>query len=82
MRQLAGTLAGLLLCAAMQGAAQLAPAAQRTIVIQQADGAESASAQSDELGRFRVTLEHAGTVRLLFGDGESDTAIETAWIPI
>ena len=61
---------------------QLSPAAQRTIVIQQADGAGSASAQSDELGRFRITLEEAGTVRLRIADDESDTAIETAWIPI
>jgi hypothetical protein len=61
---------------------QLSPAAQRKIVIQQADGAGSASAQSDELGRFRITLEQAGTVRLRIADDESDTAIETAWIPI
>lgn len=61
---------------------QLSPAAPRTIVIQHADGAEPASAQSDELGRFRVTLERGGTVRLRIADDEADTAIETAWIPI
>jgi hypothetical protein len=61
---------------------QLSPAAQRSVVIQHADGAELASVLSDELGRFRVTLEGAGTVRLRIVDDEPDTAIETAWIPI
>jgi hypothetical protein len=61
---------------------QLSPAAQRTIVIQHADGAELASAPSDELGRFRITLDGGGTVRLRIADGESGTPIETAWIPI
>jgi hypothetical protein len=61
---------------------QLSPAAQRTIVIQHADGAGSASTRSDELGRFRIALEQAGTVRLRIADDESGTAIETAWIPI
>jgi hypothetical protein len=61
---------------------QLSPAAQRTIVIQHAGGAESASALSDELGRFRITLDEGGTVRLRIADDASDAAIETAWIPI
>jgi hypothetical protein len=61
---------------------QLSPAAQRTIVVQHADGAELASALSDELGRFRITLEGSGTVRLRIADDQPDTAIETAWIPI
>jgi hypothetical protein len=61
---------------------QLSPAARRPIVIQHADGSESASAQSDELGRFRITLEGGGTVRLRIADDQADTAIETAWIPI
>jgi hypothetical protein len=61
---------------------QLSPAAQRPIVIQHADGAESASARSDELGRFRITLETGGTVRLRIDDDGADGAIETAWIPI
>jgi hypothetical protein len=61
---------------------QLSPAAQRPIVIQHADGSESASARSDDLGRFRITLEGGGTVRLRIADDQADTAIETAWIPI
>jgi hypothetical protein len=61
---------------------QLSPATQRTIAIQYAEGAESASALSDELGRFRITLDHGGTVRLRITEDESGTAIETAWIPI
>jgi hypothetical protein len=61
---------------------QLSPAAQRPIVIQHADGSESASAISDELGRFRITLDGGGTVRLRIADDQADTAIETAWIPI
>jgi hypothetical protein len=61
---------------------QLSPAAPRTIVIQHADGTDSASAQSDELGRFRITLEGGGTVRLRIADDHGGTAVETAWIPI
>jgi hypothetical protein len=61
---------------------QLSPAAQRPIVIQHADGGESAAVRSDELGRFRITLEGGGTVRLRIADDGADTAIETAWIPI
>lgn len=61
---------------------QLSPPARRPIVIQHADGSESASALSDELGRFRITLERGGTVRLRIADDQADTAIETAWIPI
>jgi hypothetical protein len=61
---------------------QLSPAAQRPIAVQQADGVELATALSDELGRFRITLDSGGTVRLRIADGDADTAIETAWIPI
>lgn len=61
---------------------QLSPPAPWTIVIQHADGAESGSTLSDELGRFRITLEGGGTVRLRITDDQADTAIETAWIPI
>ncbi len=61
---------------------QLSPAAQRTIVIQHAGGGEAGSVVSDELGRFRITLETSGTVRLRIVDDEPDSAIETAWIPI
>jgi hypothetical protein len=61
---------------------QLSPAAQRPIVIQHADAREPATAMSDELGRFRITLDGGGTVRLRIADDDADTAIETAWIPI
>ena len=61
---------------------QLSPAAQRPIVVQHADGSESPAALSDELGRFRITLEGSGTVRLRIADDAADAAIETAWIPI
>jgi hypothetical protein len=61
---------------------QLSPAGARTIVIQHADGAASVSVQSDDLGRFRVTLEGGGTVRLRIADDQADTTVETAWIPI
>ena len=44
--------------------------------------APSASALSDELGRFRITLDEGGTVRLRIADDAAGTAIETAWIPI
>jgi hypothetical protein len=61
---------------------QLSPAAQRPIVIQHADAKESATVVTDELGRFRITLDQGGTVRLRIADDDADTAIETAWIPI
>jgi hypothetical protein len=60
---------------------QLSPAAQRTVAVQRADAAESATTRSDELGRFRIGLEDGGTVRLRIAD-DSGAAIETAWIPI
>jgi hypothetical protein len=61
---------------------QLSPAAQRTIVIQHADGSAPVSARSDELGRFRVTIGGGGTVRLRIADDAADATVETAWIPI
>ena len=61
---------------------QLSPAARRPITVQQADGSDAASALSDELGRFRITLAGGGTVRLRIVDDQAGTAIETAWIPI
>jgi hypothetical protein len=60
---------------------QLSPVAERTIEIQRADGSESVSARSDQLGRFRITLQGGGTVRLRIAD-QADAAVETAWIPI
>jgi hypothetical protein len=61
---------------------QLSPVAQRTIVIQHTDSSASVSARSDELGRFRITLEGGGTVRLRIADDQAGPAVETAWIPI
>jgi hypothetical protein len=61
---------------------QLSPVGARTIVIQHADGSEPASVLSDELGRFRITLDRGGTVRLRIADDQADSAVETAWIPI
>jgi len=60
---------------------QLSPAMQRTIEIQRADGSESSSSSSDELGRFRIKLDAGGTIRLRIVD-EAGAAVETAWIPI
>jgi hypothetical protein len=61
---------------------QLSPAAASAIEIQHADGSDSAAADSDELGRFRITLERGGTVRLRITGDEAGTTVETAWIPI
>jgi hypothetical protein len=61
---------------------QLSPAATWTVEVQQADGSAAAeSVRSDLLGRFRVALEHGGTIRLRLS-GTNDAVIETAWIPI
>ena len=61
---------------------QLSPAGARTIELQWADGGASAQARSDLIGRFRLRLEHGGTVRLRIADDQPGTSVETAWIPI
>jgi hypothetical protein len=61
---------------------QLSPAATWTVEVQQAGGGSAgASVRSDLLGRFRIALEHGGTIRLRLS-GANDAVIETAWIPI
>ena len=61
---------------------QLSPAATWTVEAQQAGGAAAAEpVRSDLLGRFRIALEHGGTIRLRLS-GADDAVIETAWIPI
>ena len=61
---------------------QLSPAATWTVEVQQADGADAAEpVRSDLLGRFRIALEHGGTIRLRLSDA-NDAVIETAWIPV
>ena len=60
---------------------QLSPAATWTVDVQHADGWAAAPVRSDLLGRFRIALEHGGTIRLRLS-GADDAVIETAWIPI
>ena len=60
---------------------QLSPAATWTVEVQQADGSAAEPVRSDLLGRFRIALEHGGTIRLRLS-GANDAVIETAWIPI
>jgi hypothetical protein len=61
---------------------QLSPVGARTIELQWADGGAAAQARSDLIGRFRLRLEHGGTIRLRIADDQAGTAVETAWIPI
>jgi hypothetical protein len=60
---------------------QLSPAATWTVEVQGADGSAAEPVRSDLLGRFRIGLEHGGTVRLRLSGGNG-AVIETAWIPI
>ena len=60
---------------------QLSPAATWTVDVQHADRSAAAPVRSDLLGRFRIALEHGGTIRLRLS-GADDAVIETAWIPI
>ena len=60
---------------------QMSPAATWTVEVQRADGSAAEPVRSDLLGRFRIALEHGGTIRLRLTGGDG-TLIETAWIPI
>jgi hypothetical protein len=62
---------------------QLSPPAPAAIEIQRM-AEESLSATADRLGRFRVRLPGAGTIRLrvLSADGEAGAPVETSWITV
>jgi hypothetical protein len=62
---------------------QLAPPFTATIELQTAEGSVPA-AETDHLGRFRVTLPTGGSIRLrvLARDRPSASPVETSWISV
>ena len=58
---------------------QLAPAARAAIEVQRDDESKLASAEADDLGRFRLELPEAGRVRLRVVR-EERAPVETSWI--
>jgi hypothetical protein len=62
---------------------QLAPPFAATIEIQTADGPLPV-AETDRLGRFRVTIPTSGAIRLRVsaGDRQSGSPVETSWISV
>ena len=61
---------------------QLAPPpASATIEAQAGDGAPAGSVESDELGRFRLTLEGGGRVRLRIVRPDA-SPVETSWFTV
>jgi len=61
---------------------QLAPAADgATVEVQTGEGAVVATVQSDELGRFRVTLEDGRRYRLRVVRADA-SAVETSWFSL
>jgi S1-C subfamily serine protease len=60
---------------------QLSPAARATIQVQRDDGTSVATAEADELGRFRLELEGGGRIRLQV-IRKNEAAVETSWIGV
>jgi hypothetical protein len=62
---------------------QLAPPFTATIELQTAEGSIP-SAETDHLGRFRVTLPNGGAIRLrvVARDGRSGPPVETSWVTV
>jgi hypothetical protein len=61
---------------------QVAPPTRAGIDVQRDDSSLAASAEADELGRFRLELPEGGRVRLLIRRPPPDPPIETSWIGI
>ena len=63
---------------------QLAPPlAAATVEVQAADGTVTATAETDALGRFRLTLEAGGRVRLrILRTDPAAPPIETSWLSL
>jgi len=73
----------------LQGAARtllgkLSPAARTKIELQSSGEATPIGTESDRLGRFRIKLPAASSIRLRVAVGNADAAnwIETSWIPL
>jgi hypothetical protein len=61
---------------------QLAPPAPAAIEVQRDDAAVAATAEADELGRFRLELPEGGRIRLRVRRAAPAAAVETSWIDI
>ena len=61
---------------------QLAPAGSATIEAQRDDGSTVATADADELGRFRLMLEPGARVRLVVRREPPAAPVETSWIDV
>jgi hypothetical protein len=63
---------------------QLAPApAAATVEVQASDGSVTTSAATDALGRFRLTFEADGRVRLrVLRSGPPAAPVETSWLTV
>jgi hypothetical protein len=59
------------------------PLVAATVEVQAADGSVAAAAESDSLGRFRLTLEAGGRVRLrILRNDQPTPPVETSWLSI
>jgi hypothetical protein len=60
---------------------QLAPPARASVEVQRDDSSIAATAEADELGRFRIELAEGGRVRLRILRESPAPAVETSWRP-
>jgi hypothetical protein len=59
---------------------QLAPPLSASIEIQRDDATVAATAETDELGRFRIELPEGGRIRLRVASSDPAHMLETSWI--
>ena len=61
---------------------QLTPALPATVEVQTADATVVASTETDSLGRFRLTLDAGGRVRLRVLRHDPPAPVETSWLSL
>jgi len=61
---------------------QLAPAVSATVEVQRDDGTIAATAETDDLGRFRLELAEGGRVRFVVRRPAPDPLVETSWLTV
>ena len=61
---------------------QLAPPGAVEVEAQRDDGSVAATAQADELGRFRLSLEPGARIRLVVRREPPAAPVETSWIDV
>ena len=57
-------------------------AASATVEVQRDDGSIAATAETDDLGRFRLELDEGGRVRLLVRRDPPAALVETSWLTL